>query len=497
MARGQADTNDRPYKMFYQYDAIDNLVGRMGSATWSAPAFAFQNTSTFSNNRNTSWQYDADGRLTSGDGIQHTHDAAGRVITAVSNSGNQTQTRIFDGDGQATKTVESATENDGFGSMVTTITTRYSVVSSVVGAAITDLNETGQKTRTLVYSGGQVLAWQGKSLGSESVMWEYRDPTDASYRMFPDTSSDGPRVGEMDPLGANAGGHNPLSTPQQHWPREDLTYPAFADLISGNCAIDRIPAPCAMRNRLMDSGSLTMETGVTINGRGGPVKEPRDIISYGLGIYGIWLHDGARGNDGQYDLHLSTLPQNYGPVTQTQIQIANNAVDRRYDYCKKKHFGNSDVLGTRHIPDQNAAVMSLAAGMNNPDNAARVAGIFSQESDFSLNPKKWGGEAGPGQLSGAVLKYWPWALVGDAFGTRLVTNSKGQLAINNRGQWDGNSWDNMATMRNIVMSYNSDYNAAYAYGPGPTKAVRDRYAQEVTARTPTYKAFFNCLLGKE
>ena len=199
-----------------------------------------------------------------------------------------------------------------------------------------------------------------------------------------------------------------------------------------------------------------------------------------------------------YTFVFPVSPQNYGAVTQAQIQTANNAVDRRYDYCKKKYFGNSDVLGTRHIPDQNAAVMSLAAGMNNAENAARVAGIFSQESDFiSTSPRKWGHEAGPAQLSGAVLNLWRWALVGDAFGTRLVTNSKGRLAINNRRQWDGNSWDNMATMRNIVLSYNSDYNAAYAWGPGPTKVTRDKYAKEVTERTPTYKKFFDCLLGKE
>ena len=100
------------------------------------------------------------------------------------------------------------------------------------------------------------------------------------------------------------------------------------------------------------------------------------------------------------------------------------------------------------------------------------------------------------RIASPVLINWRWSLVGDAFGTRLVINSKGKLAINNLGQWDGNSWDNMATMRNIVMSYSSDHDAAYAYGPSPNSA-RDRYAKEVTARTPTYKNFFNCLLGKE
>lgn len=63
-------------------------------------------------------------------------------------------------------------------------------------------------------------------------------------------------------------------------------------------------------------------------------------------------------------------------------------------------------------------------------------------------------------------------------------------------------FDNMATARNIVMSYGSDYAAAYAYGPGHKDGgaadMRERhhYAGQVTARTPTYRNFFDCFLGK-
>lgn len=140
--------------------------------------------------------------------------------------------------------------------------------------------------------------------------------------------------------------------------------------------------------------------------------------------------------------------------------------------------------------------------MNNSELATRVAGIFSQESDFSLNPSEWGNDAGPAQLTGAVLTVWPWALVDDAFGTRLVRNSKGKLAINNKGQWDGSIFDNMATLRNIALSYNSAYDLAYAWGPGSEVSdkeearVRTAYAKDVTSRTQTYKQFFDCLLGK-
>ena len=51
----------------------------------------------------------------------------------------------------------------------------------------------------------------------------------------------------MDPLNTDAGARAPIiPRPQHTWPREDLTYPAFADMLSGNCRVDGIPAPCAM-----------------------------------------------------------------------------------------------------------------------------------------------------------------------------------------------------------------------------------------------------------
>ncbi|MEK6281590.1 MAG: hypothetical protein AABN95_14645, partial [Acidobacteriota bacterium] len=47
----------------------------------------------------------------------------------------------------------------------------------------------------------------------------------------------------------------------------------------------------------------------------------------------IWLHDGARGNDGQYDLHLSTLPQK---PNQTVIDLVNTilASEECFDFLK-------------------------------------------------------------------------------------------------------------------------------------------------------------------
>ncbi len=37
LARGEADADARPYKQLNQYDAMNNLVGRVGSKHWVLP----------------------------------------------------------------------------------------------------------------------------------------------------------------------------------------------------------------------------------------------------------------------------------------------------------------------------------------------------------------------------------------------------------------------------------------------------------------------------
>jgi YD repeat-containing protein len=258
LARGLADTEDRPYKMYYQYDAMGHLTGRVGSELWDAPGTMFPDTDTYVNNRNTSWQYDADGRITNGDGIQYTYDAAGRAVT-VTSGGDHTQTQSFDGDGIRAKIVDEQYIDDGSGTTSLEMTTRYFVTSSVLGAVVTELDEAGQKGRGYVYGSGELLAWQVKEDGFEEVIWEHRDPSDASFRMTALSSAlDYSRSAELDPLGADAGVRSPFSIPGPPRPpeeRQDLTYPGFADLLSGNCKIDGIPAPSAMCSRMLRAGA--------------------------------------------------------------------------------------------------------------------------------------------------------------------------------------------------------------------------------------------------
>jgi YD repeat-containing protein len=305
MARGEADITNRPYKQYYQYDAMSNLTGRVGSKLWENASLMYSPTSTYTNNRNNSWSYDADGRMTSGVSGQYTYDASGRAITAVTGSASRTQNLSYDGDGVRTKLVDSQTTNG-----VTTTTISYTITSTVLGQPLTELSDTGQKTRSFVYLQGEVLAWQQKDGSIESVLWEHRDPSNASYRMVgPGGSIDVDREAELDPQGSDAGVISPYNLPHHQWPGQDLTYPGFADMISGNCAIDGIAAPCSMRNRLMEREAATMENGGIGKDRDRIYKTRSPFKDYGVGLVGIRMFDGARGNDGQTRLALFIVPQ--------------------------------------------------------------------------------------------------------------------------------------------------------------------------------------------
>jgi YD repeat-containing protein len=246
MARGLADTTNRPYKQYYQYDAMGHLTGRVGSRLWGGPGGAF-GTDTYLNNRNTQWQYDADGRLTSDMQTQYTFDAAGRVIFVDTDGSNQTLS--YDGDGVKTKIV-------GTDMSTNVVTTIYQVTSSVLGSVVTELDQSGQKTRGFVYSNGEMVAWQQKSGSTESVLWKHSDQNNASYRMAGSGGVvDTTESRELDPLNSDAGTRSPYTFPSSHPQGEVMSAPGFADAVNSNCRIDGVPAPCSMANNMLRSGA--------------------------------------------------------------------------------------------------------------------------------------------------------------------------------------------------------------------------------------------------
>jgi YD repeat-containing protein len=235
-ARGQADTDFRPYDLSYEYDAMNHLTSRSGRL-WSGQAPS--EAGSYSNDKNTSWQYDVDGRLTNSLETLYSYDAAGRGVSVTGQGGDLTQTQVFDGNGVRTMLTSqqvTPTENG----TTTETKTQYFVTSSALHSVITELDQSGAKTRTFVYQGGQILAWQQKSGATETMAWEHRDVSNASVR-----SSVG---AELDPLGMNAGLINPFSRPSTRPSlQEARTYPGFADMVLGSqCQVDFIDMPCGM-----------------------------------------------------------------------------------------------------------------------------------------------------------------------------------------------------------------------------------------------------------
>jgi uncharacterized protein RhaS with RHS repeats len=127
------------------------------------------------NDRNTAWQYDAEGHLVQNDTVSYSFDAAGETVTSTSNQTDLTQS--FDGDGESVKREEVDHYFDDSLNPQEQTTTTYFVRSSVLdGEVLTELNASGAKQRTLVYAEGQVIAWQVQNGTSQTIKWEHRDP---------------------------------------------------------------------------------------------------------------------------------------------------------------------------------------------------------------------------------------------------------------------------------------------------------------------------------
>jgi hypothetical protein len=243
-ARGEPTTNDRPYKQTFTYDGFSHLTDR-NSNIWSS----FYSTSdSYSSDRHTGWDYDADGRLLNNAEIQYAYDAAGRV-TNVQTEGSTTLS--MDGEGRQVKSVTVAYDESTQTNMTTI---KFYVRSTVLGGQVlTELTVNGVKDRTFIYAGGAVLAWQEANFyGGPRVVWEHRDPSEASFRttdingyIWGYTENDQPA--ELDPTGANAGTHAPIVPPQEPPPDnggQSLTpYPSFGDPRHPNTgySVDGIP----------------------------------------------------------------------------------------------------------------------------------------------------------------------------------------------------------------------------------------------------------------
>lgn len=180
--------NRDPYYQSITYD-VWNHSSRTGLFYTAEPS----DVATYTNNRRSGWQYDADGNTTWDASYRHTLDAAGADTQSVSHATisygfpyplpQVDITQTYDGLGQPGKRVQisrQAAEMDEWGNewpAVEDTQTTYYVRSSVLaGAAVVELNP-GLSDTVNIYAGGQRIARQIW----DSVIFEHHNPVTGSW----------------------------------------------------------------------------------------------------------------------------------------------------------------------------------------------------------------------------------------------------------------------------------------------------------------------------
>ena len=240
-ARGGAATNDRPYNENMAYDAMGHLNLRE-VRQWDR--YNTTGNETYINNRRQFWQYDADGRLLSGN-ANYVYDAAGQISSFDDASESKTDQQL-DGDGRRIRS-EHKVYNPNTNQWATD-EIKYYVHSSVLGQLVTELNAVDGTDRSFVYHGDKILAIIHLNGGSpQFTTWEHYDPADSSYRSTY-IQGDGAGGAEMDPLGADAGLMKPLVWNAPTSPGKLEPYYGVPELnsASSGCVLDGLQVPCSV-----------------------------------------------------------------------------------------------------------------------------------------------------------------------------------------------------------------------------------------------------------
>jgi len=226
-ARGEPQTQDRPYKETFSYDALSHLAVRTTSNWSKVPGFF--SSDSYTNNRRVGWQYDADGNLTNNNARQYTLDAAGRIVFISGGSVNQ----FFDGDGQRVKTTEP------------NVVTYYLRSSVLGGQVIEELDGTGIKKQGFVYAGGKVLAEQYQN---GAINFVHEDLSGVSVRRTNAQVGNTNDFIELDPMGAEAFMEDPYLEDPQFGGRGEggPVYPGYGNISdpSRGCTANGLYSPC-------------------------------------------------------------------------------------------------------------------------------------------------------------------------------------------------------------------------------------------------------------
>lgn len=277
-ARGEPATTNRPYKETATFDEFGHLKTR-STFHWSR-TFAFGSLDTYVNNRRVGWSYDADGNWLSGNGRQHTYDAAGRNTTTSWTSGGSFN-QFYDGDGQRVKTTES------------NVVTYYLRSSVLGGLVIEELDNGGVKQKGFIYEGGKLIGYQAAN-GNVILLHQ-----DSSGRTIRSSSPSSPGVGpwsELDPWGAEVYGSDPYpENPSFSGGRGEggPVFPGAGDISmpSTGCSVmlDGVLTLCDFADRHINGGGILVER---LQRNGTRQLLPLSIV---VGLKRVW-HEPRSGN---------------------------------------------------------------------------------------------------------------------------------------------------------------------------------------------------------
>jgi YD repeat-containing protein len=284
----QSGMQTGPYRQSYQHDVWGQMTART-NRFWSRQS-DFAANYLNGRNQNPSWQYDNDGRVLQDETLSYTYDAAGRNRQVSSLVSTRITTQEQDGDGQVVKRVEQQPNT-----FPPAATTTYYLVSSVLGGrVITELNESGQKTKGYVYAGGEVLARQEQN----QVTWQHSNPLTGNRG---ESGAEGwyTVTVEADSMGVNVGVEDPFVDPFPVGFEPSPETPMIGGLGEGGgcsssnpnctrCFLDGFAIGCEQAASMMDVGAAIPAQLAAFQNRPGFIFQ-----SVGLGLYRYYIPNTA------------------------------------------------------------------------------------------------------------------------------------------------------------------------------------------------------------
>jgi YD repeat-containing protein len=266
-------TAPKPFNFTYAYDAWNNTTLRSGTHwTCNSPGFA----ATYSNNRDTSMEYDAAGNVTQS-GIPWEepfitkttqYDAAGRQsnVTECKHPNPITcwnRTHGYDGDSRPVM-FQAQEEGSSFYNRYHYI--RSSMLKGEILVEVrSNATQSGKKWRNYIYLHGERIAQQEYSQNTADLLvrWNYHNPViSTDYQHFRGADSvDSQKDLVVDPVGARVQTTNPCVSdpePPPHDPSDPERRGDIIDFDSG-CNWDGLDVPCTLAMRALHGGGAAVE----------------------------------------------------------------------------------------------------------------------------------------------------------------------------------------------------------------------------------------------